>query len=231
MMKFLLIDDDQQVVRDLALCLQVRYPQSVVISADNGDKGLEMLETERPDLVIAAFSLPDIEILDLINMIREFSDVPLVILSEAETDMDRARGLETGADEYIHKPFNPIELLAKIKALLRRTSGTGFGLGNDVYSTGKITMNTATHEVLVSGQQMRFTPTEFRFLLELVKNEGKILTHRRLLEKVWGPEYSGDCTFTKRYVHRLRQKLGDDPDNPMIIRTERGVGYMLMRDM
>jgi len=227
--KFLVIEDDQQVVKDLQLCLQVRYPQSTVISATSGNKGVEILETETPDLVIAASSLPNIEILDLIGKIREFSDVPLVILSEAETDMDRARGLETGADEYITKPFSPIELLAKIKALFRRTLGTGFTPEHNVYSAGKITINLATHEVLLSDKQIRLTPTEFRLLSELVRNEGRILTHHRLLEKVWGPEYHGDFSFTKRYVHRLRQKLGDDPNNPLIIHTERGVGYKLVR--
>lgn len=229
MMKFLIIDDNQQIIRDLTLCLQVRYPQSIIISANDGEKGLEMLETETPDLVMVNSSLSDVEILDLISRIREFSDVPLIILSEAETDMDRARGLEAGADDYVTKPFNPIELLAKIKALFRRTLGTGFTPERDVYSTGKITINLATHEVLFSDKQIKLTPTEFRLLLELAKNEGRVLTHRRLLERVWGPEYSGDFSFTKRYIHRLRHKLGDDPDNPLIISTERGVGYKLVR--
>ncbi|HEY33279.1 MAG TPA: response regulator transcription factor [Dehalococcoidia bacterium] len=228
-MKFLVIEDNQQVVRDLSLCLYVRYPQSTIISTGDVEKGMGMLEIETPDLVMVDSSLPNIEILDLITRIREFSDVPLIVLSEGETDMDRARGLETGADEYVTKPFNPLELLAKIKALFRRTLGTGFALERDVYSAGRITVNLTTHEVMLSDKQIRLTPTEFRLLSELVINEGRVLTHRRLLEKVWGPEYVGDLNFTKKYIYRLRQKLGDDPDNPLIIRTERGVGYKLVR--
>ena len=224
-MKFLLVEDSQQIIGDLTLCLQVRFPQGIIISASDAEKGLEMLETEIPDLVIADSSLPDIHILDLIGRIREFSDVPLVILSEAETDMDRARGLEAGADEYITKPFSPIELLAKLKALLRRVYGDGFVPEHAVFSGGNITINFTTREVLLSGEQVGLTPIEFRLLTELVRNEGKVVTHRRLLEKVWGMEYADDCSFTKKYVCRLRKKLCGDSDYQKIIRTERGIGY------
>ena len=224
-MTFLIIENSQSIIEDLTLCLQVRYPQSIIISASRAEKGLEMLDTDTPDLVIVDSSLPDIEILELIGKIREFSDVPLVILSESETDMDRARGLETGADEYITKPFSPMELLAKLKALLRRVRGNGFIPEHAVFSGGDITINFATHEVLLYDRQVRLTPIEFRLLSELARNEGKVLTHRRLLEKVWGSECVSDFSFTKKYIHRLRQKLDDDPDNPRIIQTERGIGY------
>ena len=224
MMKVLVIENNRQVVRDISFCLKVRYPEVIVISVAEGSKGIEMVETESPDLVMADSSLADVDTLDLVSKIREFSDVPLVILSEAETDMDRARGLEAGADEYVTKPFSPIELLARVKALLRRTQGLGFK-PERLVSIGELTINFTTHEVFHSGEQVKLTPIEYDLLSELVRNEGRVLTHPSLLEKVWGSEYVSDISFTKRYIHRLRKKLHDDPDNPRMIHTERGVGY------
>ncbi len=124
--KVLLIEHNQQVVRDISFCLQVRYPEVIVVSVVDGSKGIEMVETESPDLVMVDSSLPGMNTLDLVNEIREFSDVPLIILCDVETDMDRARNLEAGADDCIAKPFSPIELLARVRALLRRTQGVGF---------------------------------------------------------------------------------------------------------
>jgi len=227
--RVLVIEENQQVVRDISSSLQVRYPECIIISVSEGARGVEMVETDSPDLVMVDSSLPDIGILDLISRIREFSDVLLVILSEAETDMDRARGLEAGADEYITKPFSPIELLAKIKALFRRVHGDGFIPEHAVFSGGDITINFTTHEVLLSDKQVRLTPIEFRLLSELARNEGRVLTHRNLLEKVWGMEYADDCSFTKKYVCRLRKKLCGDSNSQQIIRTERGVGYKLVK--
>ena len=120
-MKVLLIEESQEVVRDISFCLQVRYPGVIVISIGGGREGIDMVETESPDLVMVDSCLPDIEIPDLVTEIRDFSDVPLIILYEESTEMDRARGLEMGADEYINKPFSPKELLARVTALLRRT--------------------------------------------------------------------------------------------------------------
>ena len=224
-MKALIIEDERQVIKDITLCMQVRYPEVIILSVDEGSKGIEMIETESPDLVVVDSSLPDIDTIDLVSEIRKFSDVPLIILSESETDMDIARGLEAGADEHVTKPFSPFEFLARIKALLRRTRGVGFKPECVVSYSSKLSINFATHEVFLSDMRVKLTPIEYRLLSELVRNEGHVLTHHTLLEKVWGPEYIGDFSFTKRYIHRLRQKLQDDPGNPRMIHTERGVGY------
>jgi len=227
--KVLVIEHNQQVVRDISFCLHVRYPEAIIVSVAEGLKGIDMVETEAPDLVMVDSSLPDIDTLDLISKIREFSDVPLFILSEAETDMDRARGLEAGADEYVTKPFSPIELLAKVKALLRRTQGLGFKSERSVSFGGKLTINFTTHEVLVSGKLVKLTPIEYDLLSELVRNEGRVLTHRVLLEKVWGSEYANDCSFVKKYIYRLRSKLEPDARKPQMLLIERGVGYKFVR--
>jgi len=227
-MKFLLVSDNQQVVNDLVLCLRVRYSQCTIITVGSSEQGVEKIETESPDLVMIDTSLPDMKTVDLIRRIREFSDIPMMILYEMEPSMDLARYLEIGADEYVARSSNPIELLAKVRALLRRTYGTGFSPDHAAVSGGKISIDFTTHEVWISGKQVILTPTEFRMLSELAMNEGRVVTHRRLLEKVWGSAYCDDYSFTKKYVYRLRRKLCDVSNNREIIRTERGVGYKFL---
>jgi len=223
--KVLIMEQDEQIIRDITFCLKIRYPEVIVVSVAEGMKGIELVEIESPDLVIAGSSLPDIEIPDLVTQIRQFSDVALMILSEAETEMDRAKGLEAGVDEYIPRSFNPIDLLSRVRALLRRTQGTGFKPERLVSTGGELIINFVSHEVFLSGKQVKLTPHEYDLLSELVRNEGRVLTHRRLIDKVWGSEYAADFSFTKRYIHRLRKKLNDNPDNPRLIHTERGIGY------
>jgi len=228
--KVLIIEDNNQVVRDVSFCLQVRYPEVVVVSVGEERKGLEMVETESPDLVMVDSSLPNVDILDLVSQIREFSDVPLIILFEAATDMDRARGLEMGADEYINKPFSPIELLARVKALLRRTQGFGFKPERFISIGGELTINNDTHEVLLSaGKRVKLTPIEYHLLLELVRNNGRVLTHSNLVEKVWGSEDICDYSYVKKYIYRLRSKLENDAGKPQMLLTERGIGYKFVR--
>ena len=229
-MKVLIIEDNNQVVRDVSFCLQVRYPEVVVVSVGEERKGLEMIETESPDLVMVDSSLPNVDVLDLVSEIREFSDVPLIILFEAATDMDKARGLEMGADEYINKPFSPIELLARVKALLRRTQGFGFKPERFISIGGELTINNETHEVLLSaGKRVKLTPIEYHLLLELVRNNGRVLTHSNLVEKVWGSEEICDHSYVKKYIYRLRSKLENDAGKPQMLLTERGIGYKFVR--
>ena len=228
-MKVLVMTENQRVIKDIFFCLQVRYPEVSVASVAEGTKGIEMVETEWPDLVMVDSDLSDIDTLDLVGKIREFSDVPLIILYEGESKMDRAMGLEAGADEYITKPFSPIELLARVKALLRRTQGLGFKAESLVSIGSELTINFTTHEVFASGKRVNLTPIEYHMLSELVRNEGRVLTHHSLLEKVWGSEYAGDISFTKRYIYRLRKKLNNGSDNQQMIHTEHGVGYKFIK--
>ena len=227
-MKILIVEDEERLVKDISFCVAVRYPESNIISAANGADGIKMIENETPDLVMAASSLPDTTALKLIGKIREFSDVPILILTEGETDIDRAMVLEAGADDYIPKPFSPIELIARVKALLRRTHVTGYKQENSI-TAGGLTVNFGTREVSLNGQRVKLTPHEYALLAELVRNEGRVLSHRVLLEKVWGSEYTADYKFVKKYIYRLRSKLEVDPQKPQMLLSERGVGYRFVR--
>ncbi|MFC1958965.1 winged helix-turn-helix domain-containing protein [Chloroflexota bacterium] len=227
--KVLVIEDKRQVVKDISFCLQVRYPEVIVVSVADGQKGIEMVETESPDLVMLDSTLPDTDTLSMVSSIREFSDVPLMILYEAETAMDKAKGLEAGADEYVIKPFSPIELLARVRALLRRTRGIGFKPERVVTIDGKLTINFTTREVFLSDKRINLTPIEYQLLSELVTNSGRVLSHDTLLKKIWGPDYDRDYSFIKTYIYRLRSKLETDAKNPQMLLTERGIGYRFGR--
>ena len=227
-MKILIVEEEKRLIKDITFCLAVRYPDAIIVSAANGLLGIEMIETEMPDLVLVASSPPDINTLELIDKIRQFSDVPLLTFTQGESDIDRAMALEAGADDYIPKPFSPIELIARVKALLRRTRGLGFKR-EQAFSAGNLTINFSTREVSFSGRQVKLTPLEYSLLVELAMNEGRVLPHRVLLEKVWGSEYIADYTFVKKYIYRLRCKLEPDPENPQMFLCERGVGYRFVK--
>ena len=190
---------------------------------------MEMVETEAPDLVMADFPLPDMNGVDLTGKIREFSDVPLIILMGEALEMERARVLEEGADDYITRPFSPVDVMAKVGALLRRAHALGFQRNHLPIVSGELMISSPTRDVFLSGEPVQLTPHEYELLLQLVRNEGRVVTHRILLEKVWGTEYVADSCFLKKYIYRLRQKLRDDAHNPQMIFTERGVGYKFVR--
>ncbi len=231
MMRVLLIEDSPETVQSVGFCLELRWPNTILLVAAEGARGLEMVETELPDLVILALDLPDIDGLQLIQQIRTFSDVSIIVLTARQSETDKARALEKGADDYILKPLSPIDFLARIKAVLRRAGMPAFKEDSPPpFSCAGLTIDFASRRVSVWGEPVRLTPTEYSLLYHLVRNEGKVLTHRMLLEKVWGTEYD-DITFVKKYVHRLRVKLEDNAVNPQTIITERGIGYKLVRSV
>lgn len=227
-MKILIVEDKERLIKDITYCLAVRYPDAIIVSAAKGLDGIEMIETEVPDLVIVTSSPPDINDLDLISRIRQFSDVPLLTFVDGKSDIDRAMTLEAGADDYIPVPFSPIELIARVKALLRRTHGLGFRR-EQALSAGNLTIDFSTREVSLAGKRVKLTPLEYNLLVELARNEGRVLPHRVLLEKVWGSEYIGDYAFIKKYIYRLRCKLEKDCDGPPMFLCERGVGYRFVK--
>ncbi|MDD5702091.1 MAG: response regulator transcription factor [Dehalococcoidales bacterium] len=225
-MKILAIEDDASTVKSLQFYLQMRYPDVDVITASNGLEGLKLVDDESPDLVLIDSSLPDIDHLELVKQIRVFSEIPLLVLSDSETDLDRARGLEIGADDCINKPLNPIDLLARVKALLRRAYGFNNGSDQIVSIDNELRINVSTREVFLSGNRVYLTPIEYKLLLELTRSDGKILTHRLILDKVWGTQYAADESFVKKYIYRLRRKLGSNSLRNILV-TERGIGYRL----
>ncbi len=229
-MKVLVIENDRGVVRNLHFCLQIRWPDVVVVSTGGSEKGIEMVETELPDLVVVGSTVPLVDTAELIARIREFSDAPLIVLAAGQDDTNKAWCLEAGADDYISANFSPIELLAKVRVLLRRIWGLGTNLHQELpLSIGDgLSINMSTREVLMSDRQVKLTPIEYRLLLELAKNQGRVVSHKVLLERVWGTDYADDVEFVKRYVYRLRQKLEPHVGKPLVM-SVRGIGYRLLR--
>jgi|WetSurMetagenome_2_1015567.scaffolds.fasta_scaffold183117_2 two-component system, OmpR family, KDP operon response regulator KdpE len=229
MLKVLLLGNDQQIINEVSFCLNFGFPDLTLSPTCNMNKVMELANASPLDLVIVdstLFNINRINCPESIRQIREFSNAPLLILSKTETEIDRARGLEAGADEYINIPFNPLELLATCRALLRRSNQSSFV--KSFTTIDKMTVDVDSKEVRVLGKTIKLTPIEYRLLLELIKNEGKILTHRAILENVWGKEYIDDHKFIKKYIYRLRTKLELDGQHKLITSVH-GTGYKLNR--
>jgi two-component system, OmpR family, KDP operon response regulator KdpE len=226
--KVLIISEENRLTKDTSFSLQIGYPDCAIVNAENGAQGLSLVESDVPDLTIMSSSLPDTDVFKLTSQIRRFSNVPLLVLIEGENEIDRAMVLEAGADDYIARPINPIELIARIHALLRRTNGHDSRQEN-IFSAGKLAVNFSRREVSVSNNPVKLTPHEYGLLEKLIKNEGRVVTNRVLLETVWGPDYVADNTFIKKYVYRLRTKLEDNPANPSLLLCERGIGYKFVK--
>jgi two-component system KDP operon response regulator KdpE len=228
-MKVLVIDDSPEVTEAVALCFELRWPHSTIVSALTGNKGVDLVEAESPDIVILDVGLPDIDGFEACRQIRSFSETPIIMLTVRDRDVDVARGLELGADDYITKPFSHIELLARVQAVLRRAQMLPSGSGEPPFVAGDMWIDFNSREVKVNGEAVKLTPTEYSLLYHLVKNAGRVLTHRTLLAKVWGPEYTDATNYLKVHIQHLRQKLGDDANFPRYVLTEHGVGYRFMK--
>jgi len=227
--KALIIEDAPDIIETISLCFELRWPEVEVISTAEGKKGLTLAETESPDIIILDLGLPDTDGFEVLKDIRSFSNVPIIIVTVRGDEMDRVRGLEMGADDYITKPFSHLELLARMKAVLRRTSLPELQAGEKHFHSPRLTIDFAARAVTVNGQPVRLTPTEYNLLHYLVLNEGTVLTHWALLEKCWGEEYTDSPEYLKVYIQRLRNKLEADPTNPQLLISERGVGYKFVR--
>jgi two-component system KDP operon response regulator KdpE len=166
---------------------------------------------------------------ELLGRIREVSDAPVLMLTARGDEMSKVKGLEMGADDYLTKPFSHLELFARIKSVLRRAELPAPISALPQFVSGDMTVNFDSREVTVAGVPVKLTPTEYKLLYQLVRNAGRVMPFETLLSKVWGDEYRGDMDYLKTYVSRLRKKLGDDPDNPHYIITERSVGYRFVR--
>jgi DNA-binding response OmpR family regulator len=227
-MKVVVIDDSPEIIEVVSLCFQLRWSGATLFSASEGAKGVELVETESPDVVILDIGLPDMDGFQVLHDIRRFSQVPIVMLTVKSEDTDIAKGLELGADDYVTKPFSHIELIARVQAVLRRAQGLQVSEERPFVSD-KLAVDFASNEVTVDSKPIKLTSTETKLLYYLVRNEGRLLSHENLLTKVWGDEYRDARDLLRVHIQHLRQKLGDSIESPKIIVTEHGLGYKFVK--
>jgi two-component system KDP operon response regulator KdpE len=227
-MKLLVVDDEPDVVESVRLGFTLQWRDVDVLGAGRGEEALDVIEQERPDIVLLDIGLPDIDGFEVLRQVRAFSDVPVLMLTARDDAMDKVKGLELGADDYVTKPFNHLELMARVKAVLRRLEMPPPASRAPSFRSGPLEVDFARHEARLDGKRLDLTPTEFRLLYHLVRNVGHVLAHTTLLAKVWGREYVDEVDYVRVYIRRLRDKLGDNPEAPRFIATERGLGYRFL---
>ncbi len=229
-MKILVVDDEADVVESVRLGFTLQWREVDVLGASTGESALDAVEHEQPDIVLLDIGLPDIDGFEVLRRIREFSDAPVVMLTARDDALDKVKGLELGADDYVTKPFNHLELMARVKAVLRRLDMPAPASRAPSFRSGDLEVDFARQEARFRGKRLDLTPTEYKLLYHLVRNAGHILPHGTLLAKVWGREYIDEVDYVRVYIRRLREKLADDPENARYIRTERGLGYRFLTD-
>jgi DNA-binding response OmpR family regulator len=221
-------DDDPQLLRLVTRNLQLEGFEVVPVS--DGQQALEQIEQKTPDLVLLDVMMPRMDGFSVVHKVREFSSVPIILLTARGQDQDKVRGLDLGADDYLTKPFSVEELLARVRAVLRRsqfsTNESTRGL-QATASTGDLVIDYSQHIVTLKGKELQLTPTEYRILAYLAQNIGRVVTQDLLLEHVWGPEYLGESHMLQVNVNRLRRKIEADPAHPRYLITKVGVGYSL----
>lgn len=228
-MKILLIDDDDNLREAVNISLELQWSEAEILTAPDGEKGLDLFFEHDPDLVLLDLTMPGLNGFEVLRQIRRVTNTPVIMLTARGEEADKVRGLELGADDYVTKPFGHLELLARMRAVLRRIGARPSSGGAAPVTIGNLTIDFATRQVTKDGKPIRLTPTEMNLLYQLVRNAGRVLPHQMLLQKVWGDAYRDETEYLKVYVNRLRQKLEDDPSHPRYLLTERGVGYRFAR--
>lgn len=228
MMRILVVDDEPDVVESVRLGFALQWREVEVLGAGDGQLALDLVERERPDIVLLDIGLPGQDGFEVLRELRSFSDVPVVMLTARDDAMDKVKGLELGADDYVTKPFNHLELMARVRAVLRRHDLPPPASRAPSFRSGDLEVDFASQEARLRGERVDLTPTEYKLLYHLVRNAGHVLQHGTLLAKVWGREYVDETDYIRVYIRRLRDKLGDDPDQPRYIQTERRLGYRFL---
>jgi two-component system KDP operon response regulator KdpE len=226
----LVIDDAQEVIEAVTVSFSVQWRDTEVMGATDGESGLDMIETEHPDIVLLDVMMPGIDGYEILRRIRAFSEVPVIMLTARDAPLDKVKGLELGADDYVTKPFDHLELLARVKAVLRRLAMPQPSSRAPSFVAGEIEVDFARRAVRVDGEPVALTPVEYKLLYHLARNAGHVLRHETLLAKVWGREYVDEIDYLRVYIRRLRRKLEADPERPRHILTERGLGYRFQVD-
>jgi len=224
--KVLIIEDDQEIVSFVSVAFQMRWPEAQLISSSLGEEGLELVETENPDLVILDLGLPDISGFEVLRQIRLFSSVPVVILTVRADEADMVKGLEWGADDYVVKPFRQLELLARLKVQLRKQIPPG---EEAPIICGSLRLDPSTYQLTYGGKEISLTIVEGRIMQYLMQNAGHVITHSRLAEAVWEEDHPGAVDSLRVYIRYLREKLEEDPSHPQLILTKVGIGYSLAK--
>ena len=223
-MKILLIDEDRAILDGLSTALQFHWHDVTMSTATGGEAGLRRFFEQDPDVVVLDVALADLSGFDVLRQIRRISDVPILILSARTDDADQIRALEHGADEYVAKPCSFLVLIARIKAVLRRTELLPPERALPDLVLGDLVFNFRDRRVTLAGQPVKLTPVEYKLLYHLVRNAGRLMPHEALLDRVWGAEYGHTPDHLKVFISRLRSKI-ERPGSPPYIETERGVGY------
>ena len=221
----LVIEDEPQIRRFLRTTLDAQAFE--VIEAETAARGITDAANRRPECIILDLGLPDMDGVDVICRVREWSSVPIIVLSARAQEADKIAALDAGADNYVAKPFGAGELLARLRVALRHASAGDHSVEGAVYERGDVRVDLGARRVTLAGRETHLTPTEYRLLAALVKHRGKVLTQRFLLKEVWGPGYVDRPHYLRIYMANLRQKLEADPARPQLFLTETGVGYRL----
>jgi len=218
----LLVEDEKEIRRFVRMALETEGCH--VVEADGYQRGLIEAGTRKPDLLILDLGLPDGDGVELIRDLRGWNSMPVIVLSARSQEADKIQALDAGADDYLTKPFGVGELLARVRAAMRRLGHAG-DTGQTLVKFGEISVDLVRRVIEKAGQPVHLTPIEYRLLALLINNAGKVLTHRQILREVWGPTYVESYHYLRVYMGHLRQKLEDDPTRPRYIMTETGVGY------
>ncbi len=217
----LVVDDEPQILRVMRVSLPARGYN--IVTAADGEQALDEIHKQMPDLIILDLAMPGMGGLEACRRVREFSSVPIIVLSAKGSESDKIAALDMGADDYVTKPFGLDELLARVRAVMRRTATADADAA--VLSVGDLTIDANERRVTLAGSEIRLTPKEFEVLKYLASNSGKVVTHRKLLQAVWGVESTEQTEYLRVFINQLRRKIEPDPQNPRYIITEPWVGY------
>jgi two-component system, OmpR family, KDP operon response regulator KdpE len=223
--KILAIEDEQEIRRFLRVSLS--HQGYRLVEAETGAIGLRKMVEEQPELVVLDLGLPDVDGLQVIEQIRSWSQVPIIVLSARGQEREKVTALDAGADDYLTKPFSMSELIARIRVALRHQARVGPAGEESVFTSGTLRVDLAARRVFVSETEVHLTPIEYRLLTTLVKHAGKVITHRQLLKEVWGPDSTEETHYLRVFTAQLRRKIEKDAARPQLLLTEPGVGYRL----
>ncbi|MBI4301959.1 MAG: response regulator transcription factor [Chloroflexi bacterium] len=222
--RILVVDDEPRLIRLVKANLEPSGYE--VLAAFDGVSAINLVERQPPDLILLDIMLPGIDGFEVCQRLREFTKVPIIMLTAKAEEVDKVKGLELGADDYLTKPFGIEELLARIKAVLRRIQSPEETKQPPTLVFGDLTIDLVKRRVLLRGKDIVLTPTEYSLLHQLSTNAGRVMLHEELLSKVWGPEYRNELEYLRVYIRYLRQKIEDDPANPQRILSRPGIGYL-----